>query len=381
MSRSIPSVLAIMFLLSAGQMAGASTEIMNATLPAPRSRLACAADPVAGKIYCFGGRNPSVLSQTIGYEPGAFGVTTGVMPSPRQRLSCATRGDTGEIYCFGGHDGSTYVDDIWMYDTSDDAFTVMDATLPTPRDGMACATDPATGKIYCFGGYDGSTYLDEIVEYDPATDTVGTSVVTLCSGVSRLACVAHPATGNIYCFGGRTQASSRLRDMAWYDPGVLSVTCASNVLPRAQADWACSAVDATEKIYCTGGYLYDEILEYDPGTDTFVTMSDVLPSVRRELACATDPATGKIYCFGGYDGSTYLDEIVEYDPHLCGDGFVGGSDQCDDGNTTDGDCCSSTCQFELNGNSCDDGNPETSPDTCDGIGECVPVELMQFGVE
>ena len=33
-------------------------------------------------------------------------------------------------------------------------------------------------------------------------------------------------------------------------------------------------------------------------------------------------------------------------PTLCGDGTLDPGEQCDDGNTTSGDCCSSTCQFE-----------------------------------
>ncbi len=31
---------------------------------------------------------------------------------------------------------------------------------------------------------------------------------------------------------------------------------------------------------------------------------------------------------------------------ICGDGSIESGEQCDDGNTANGDCCSSTCQFE-----------------------------------
>jgi cysteine-rich repeat protein len=34
----------------------------------------------------------------------------------------------------------------------------------------------------------------------------------------------------------------------------------------------------------------------------------------------------------------------------CGDGVIESGEQCDDGNTQDGDCCSSSCQFETAGN-------------------------------
>ena len=56
---------------------------------------------------------------------------------------------------------------------------------------------------------------------------------------------------------------------------------------------------------------------------------------------------------------------------LCGDGLVSApEEQCDDGNTANGDCCSSSCQYEPNGNPCtSDGNVCTD-DTCNATGTC-----------
>jgi cysteine-rich repeat protein len=55
---------------------------------------------------------------------------------------------------------------------------------------------------------------------------------------------------------------------------------------------------------------------------------------------------------------------------FCGNGIVEPPEQCDDGNTANGDCCSSTCQFESSGSPCaDDGNSCTN-DQCDGAGVC-----------
>lgn len=54
----------------------------------------------------------------------------------------------------------------------------------------------------------------------------------------------------------------------------------------------------------------------------------------------------------------------------CGDGIVNGVEQCDDGNTLPGDCCSPSCRFESAGAPCaDDGNACTR-DVCDGLGRC-----------
>lgn len=56
---------------------------------------------------------------------------------------------------------------------------------------------------------------------------------------------------------------------------------------------------------------------------------------------------------------------------LCGNGAVNAGEQCDDGNTSDGDCCSSTCQYEAATSSCSDGNLCTQTDACNGTGTCV----------
>jgi len=56
---------------------------------------------------------------------------------------------------------------------------------------------------------------------------------------------------------------------------------------------------------------------------------------------------------------------------VCGDGLLDPGEQCDDGNALDGDCCSSTCQFEVNGAPCGDGQICNGQETCDGGGLCI----------
>src|SRR5262249_6476284 len=56
---------------------------------------------------------------------------------------------------------------------------------------------------------------------------------------------------------------------------------------------------------------------------------------------------------------------------VCGNGVLDMGEQCDDGNTLNGDCCSSTCQFDPAGTACDDGNICTvNANGCDGAGVC-----------
>ncbi len=55
---------------------------------------------------------------------------------------------------------------------------------------------------------------------------------------------------------------------------------------------------------------------------------------------------------------------------VCGNSILETGEDCDDGNIVDGDCCSSSCSFEVG--SCDDGDACSVGDTCDGAGTCVP---------
>lgn len=58
---------------------------------------------------------------------------------------------------------------------------------------------------------------------------------------------------------------------------------------------------------------------------------------------------------------------------MCGDGVVrttAPTEACDDGNVLSGDCCSSSCTLEANGAACDDGLFCSVSDTCNGAGAC-----------
>ena len=72
------------------------------------------------------------------------------------------------------------------------------------------------------------------------------------------------------------------------------------------------------------------------------------------------------------DLSYYRDQILDIMTPLCGNGHLTIDEDCDDGNTTDGDCCSASCEFEPVGSACDDGdgNACTESDGCDGGGIC-----------
>jgi cysteine-rich repeat protein len=58
---------------------------------------------------------------------------------------------------------------------------------------------------------------------------------------------------------------------------------------------------------------------------------------------------------------------------ICGDGTVDLGEDCDDSNTVDGDCCSSTCTFESSGSPCSGATLCRQSGECDGTGTCDAV--------
>src|SRR6185503_4853014 len=55
----------------------------------------------------------------------------------------------------------------------------------------------------------------------------------------------------------------------------------------------------------------------------------------------------------------------------CGNGIVDPGEQCDDGNTGGGDCCSASCQFETAGSACAADSNLCTNDVCNGAGACT----------
>jgi cysteine-rich repeat protein len=58
-------------------------------------------------------------------------------------------------------------------------------------------------------------------------------------------------------------------------------------------------------------------------------------------------------------------------PPVCGNFLIQPGESCDDGNTTSGDCCSSTCSVEPPGSSCGGDGDLCTPGLCDGAGFCL----------
>ena len=76
------------------------------------------------------------------------------------------------------------------------------------------------------------------------------------------------------------------------------------------------------------------------------------------------------------DGAETCDAVLGCEPGVppplaCGDGFKCGGESCDDGNVTDGDCCTASCTSVAAATPCPDDALACTTDRCDGAGACI----------
>jgi len=134
--------------------------------------------------------------------------------------------------------------------------------------------------------------------------------------------------------------------------------------------------DGSEQDFALVRYSADGNLDGSFGTGGKVITP--VPGAFGEANALVLQPDGKLAAAGySYNGSDTDFAVARYLGQVCGDGIVQAPEQCDDG-TANGaftSCCTTTCQFNGSGTSCDDGNGCTDDDTCDGSGACVGTAL------
>jgi cysteine-rich repeat protein len=78
------------------------------------------------------------------------------------------------------------------------------------------------------------------------------------------------------------------------------------------------------------------------------------------------------------DSAGLVTQFIFVGEPLCGDGIVDAGEQCDDGNTLNGDCCSATCQLEPSGTLCRASvNACDPPEFCSGSSPTCPADVIE----
>jgi len=103
----------------------------------------------------------------------------------------------------------------------------------------------------------------------------------------------------------------------------------------------------------------------DPGTFLELTGSAV-----NGAFLDSNPTTGLAVNSNIGVPGRYLFEVRNGGVEVCGNGTIEGLEECDDGNTVNGDCCSSSCLLDAPGTPCANNDLCDGDETCDGAGAC-----------
>ncbi len=103
-----------------------------------------------------------------------------------------------------------------------------------------------------------------------------------------------------------------------------------------------------------------------------------MPFATAGLAEGVHTASALVSFLAGGSETVTAQFVVDNEP--CGSGVTSAGEECDDGNTADGDCCSSTCQRDDDGTVCSDGVDCTVGDTCHA-GVCAGSHIDCSGLD
>jgi hypothetical protein len=264
-------------------------------------------------------------------------------------------------------------------ETCDAALDCQSGTPPTCDDGVGCTTDSCDvvadacanapddafcdDSVFCTGAETCDAALDCRSGTPPTCSDGVACTVDSCDVVAD-ACTNAPddaaCDDTLFCNGVETC------DPALDCQGGTPVICSDGVACTADscdevADACTNAPDdaaCDDGVFCNGAEICDAVLDCQSGT----------PPTCDDAEICTDDACEPVgdACQNVFDPGNDPSCAVP----VCGNGFVEAGEECDDGNTVPGDCCSATCTFEALGSACDDGQFCTVSETCDGAGAC-----------
>ena len=245
------------------------------------------------------------------------------------------------------------------------------------------AFDPTTAILYAVG--DDSAFVNSLWTIDPAT---GSATLVGPTNQSSTSDIAFRSDGLLFSY-------HRLAPSA----GMLSKSTGNATLLGPSGLFGSGngiAFDPSDTLLHTDNSRLNSIDQSTgaPTTLAFLAFPPVACSFPRINSMDTH-SSGVVYgamnCSGGSSSNTFLVTIgvpsgsvnaigpsvagldgIAFAPiGACGDGLRNLGEHCDDGNSVDGDCCSSTCEPETAGSPCTTADSTCTINACDGAGTCV----------
>lgn len=224
--------------------------------------------------------------------------------------------DSGEarLIVFGGiSEESSYLNDTWAYDLSDEAWIELmpSGDVPPPSEGHCMAYDPETRRVILFGGIAEGDPYNTTYAYDPManiwTDLAPSGAVPDARYTHSM--VYDPSSGRVILFGGWS-GSTGMSDTWAYDPAVNTWTelAPSGSAPMARQAHAMVYDPDTATILLFGGWgdedLFNDVWIYDPFANSWTELAPAggRPPVRAYHSMAYDMYGGSAIVFGGWNG-------------------------------------------------------------------------------
>jgi uncharacterized delta-60 repeat protein len=347
-----------------------ATDTWSAAAPMAIARYAHTATVLSnGKVLVAGGETGNVvLSSAELYDPTSNTWSAAGALATARGYHTATLLDSGKVLVAGGdiYGGVTVTNSAELYDPATNTWS----TAPSMATAgyLRTATRLNGGKILVAGGYTGTGSISSADLYDQGTNTW--------SAASPMATARHYHTatllssGKVLVAGGQSNGPAT-SSAELYDPFTNTWSAAVSMASARYFPTA-TLLSSTGKVLVAGGYTgsaYTNSAElYNPGTNAWSAAAPMITA--RGAHTATVSGSGRVLAVGGITPAGVTRSAELYDPATCGDGILEGSEQCDDGNLVNGDCCRSTCQYAASGSACpSDGNVCTD-DVCNAAGIC-----------
>ncbi len=282
--------------------------------PSARINMAMAYDPAGKNIVLFGGFDgTSYLNDTWIFNGTDWvQLSPSVSPSVRTASGIAFDKPTGKMVMFGGFDGSQYLGDTWIWDGKAQTWTQANPmTQPTPVTLPMMYTDPLNGHAGMVGGYDGFLYQgitwqwtgSDWEELNPATSITARGAAVVANDF------AHK---KVVIFGGLADVNPT---NTWTWDGVTW----TEENPSTQPPWSYytpAAYDPAlgEVVMFSGSSGTNDTWAWT-GSDWITLPATHSPSARDSHGMAYDYASKQLIMFGGENSAAMSDVTFQLIVH------------------------------------------------------------------
>ncbi|MGH7895988.1 MAG: DUF4215 domain-containing protein, partial [Candidatus Binatia bacterium] len=183
-----------------------------------------------------------------------------------------------------------------------------------------------------------------------------------CNVESGFACVGMPSVCTLGCGDGTINGSEAC------DDGGLAAADGCDVTCQLEPGWTCAGEPSSCASVCGDSRVVGDE-QCDDGNTRNGDCCDAschFESAGSPCLDDGDLCTSDVCGAGGVCQHEFVLELCP----VCGDGLVMGDEECEDGNTANGDCCDASCHFEPAGSPCLEDGDLCSNDTCGTGGVC-----------